>query len=137
MITQYVDLDKHHCGILSVLEFNTLPFIPKRIFWVTDVPQGETRGNHAHRKTEQLLVCLQGSIMVQTDMGIGVDKQILNVGQSVYVGRMVWDSQVFLTGKDILLVLASTAYDKDDYIEDRKVFMRVRNQRSPAGDVDD
>jgi len=123
MITNHIDLDKHHCGILSVLEFDKMPFSVRRVFWVTDVPQGEERGNHAHCQTEQMLICIKGAIMVRTDDGKGRKEHMLRPGDYQYVGRMVWDSQVFLTGKDILLVMASTTYGKDDYINDKEMFL--------------
>jgi hypothetical protein len=125
MIEEHIDLDKHHLGILSVLEFESLPFVPRRVFWVTDVPQGEERGNHAHLNTEQVLVCLRGRIVVRTDRGKGVEEKILKVGEHVYVGRMTWDSQVFMTGNDILLAVCSTAYNKSDYIDDKETFYEM------------
>ena len=123
MINEFVDLDRHHCGILSVLEFDKLPFVPRRAFWVTDVPQGDERGNHAHCQTEQVLICVKGAIIVKTDRGTGVEEQMLRPGQHCFVGRMTWDSQVFLTDDSILLVFASTAYSKADYIEDKEIFL--------------
>ena len=136
MITEHVDIDKHHCGILSVLEFENLPFVPQRAFWVTHVPQGEERGNHAHHKTEQVLICVQGVIMVRIDRGRGTTEQILRPGESVYVGRMSWDSQVFLTGNDMLLVIASTKYDKGDYIEDKEFFLEELSKKTAGGIVE-
>jgi hypothetical protein len=136
MITEHVDLDRHHCGILSVLEFEKLPFVPRRVFWVTDVPQGEERGNHAHVKTEQILVCLRGRIVVRLDRGDGPKESVLKVGEHVYVGRMTWDSQVFMTGKDVLFAVCSTKYDKDDYIDDKEVFYTMLKKSVPLGGID-
>lgn len=117
IISEHVDVDSHNLGILSVIEFGGLPFIPQRIFWVTDVPAGEMRGGHAHYKTEQILICAAGKILVKTASGNGEIKQeLLKPGQYTYVGKMVWDEQIFMTGKDVLLVLASTSYDRNDYI---------------------
>lgn len=128
MITQHVDLDKHHTGMLSVLEFKGLPFVPRRIFWVTNVPKGEERGNHAHYLAEQVLVCVQGMILVRTDDGKLKLEHILKSGDYIYIGRMVWDSQIFLTDNDVLMVLTSTSYDKKDYIEDKEMFYAERRK---------
>ncbi len=39
---------------------------------------------------------------------------------------MIWDSQVFMTGDDVLLSICSTPYDKSDYIEDMSSFLEAR-----------
>ena len=104
-------------GDLHPLDFDRLPFFPKRLFVVSNVPKGETRGGHAHFKTRQFLICLEGEIEVILDDGKTKSSITLTPTEGVYVPELVWDSQVFKTDKDILLVLASTHYDRSDYIE--------------------
>ena len=49
-------------GSLSVGEVpDELPFVPVRYFIVYDVPSLELRGEHAHKRCEQFLICLHGS----------------------------------------------------------------------------
>ena len=55
-------------GNLSVVEFKNLPFETKRIFYITGVPKGFERGFHAHKKTQQFLICLQGSCEVYLEL---------------------------------------------------------------------
>jgi len=110
-------------GNLYPLEFDRLPFSPKRLFVVSDVPKGETRGEHAHFKTEQFLICLSGEIDVILDNGKTKTKISLTSFQGVYVPAGIWDSQIFKTGADSLLVLASTEYDSTDYIESYSIFI--------------
>ena len=109
-------------GFLSVLEFNDLPFIPKRVFWVYSVSPREIRGGHAHRETEQYLICVQGAVMVRLWNGKNRDERIISQGDAVFVPKMIWDEQVFLGRDSILLVLASTPYDKADYIENMEEY---------------
>lgn len=109
-------------GSLLPIELNQLPFIPKRIFFVKDVPSGVTRGEHAHFKTQQLLVCLRGKIKVSLHDGKNLTSSILEENETIFVDKMIWDSQEFLTYDSILLSLASTNYDKSDYIEDFDLF---------------
>ena len=103
-------------GCLVPLEFKDLPFIPKRLFYVTKVPRYMRRGEHAHIETQQIIICVKGVVGVKL-----VDKEskyyILKENDYIFVDKMVWDAQDFLTGDDILLVLCSTSYDKKDYIE--------------------
>lgn len=115
-------------GTLVPIEFSDLPFEPKRIFYVCDVPKGEERGNHAHFETRQLLVCLQGSILVKLHDGKELKEYRLMPNQSVLVERMIWDSQVFETDNDVLLSICSTNYNKLDYIEDFNNFIMTTNK---------
>ena len=112
-------------GDLLPLNFSNLPFTPKRIFMVTQVPKNVKRGDHAHYTTKQLLVCLKGVIDVELFDGVRSFKSTLEEGDSLYVPEMVWDSQVFKTGEDILMVLASTDYDPSDYIIDMGKFKGI------------
>ena len=114
-------------GCLFPFDFSKIPFTPKRFFIVSDVPKGQMRGDHAHHKTEQFLVCLKGSIEVILYAAGSHRTFTLQSMQGVYVPNLVWDSQVFKTGKDVLLVLASTDYDRDDYIESLSLFEELSN----------
>ena len=57
------------CFKLAEIEFFDLPFAPKRVFTVTNVPKNEIRGQHAHYETEQIFICTNGSILVGLDDG--------------------------------------------------------------------
>ena len=110
-------------GDLRPLDFDRLPFLPKRLFIVSNVPKGETRGCHAHFKTRQFLICLEGEIEVILDDGKTKSSITLTPAEGVYVPELVWDSQIFKTDNDILLVLASTHYNKSDYIDCYSTFI--------------
>lgn len=114
-------------GSLYPLDFSKLPFIPKRIFYVCNVPMGEERGKHAHYKTQQLIVCIQGLIEVITFDGKNTNSIFLKPGDNYFLDTLTWDSQIFHTGKDILLSLCSTEYDIKDYILDKDEFIQIIN----------
>lgn len=114
-------------GSLIPIEFKDLPFIPKRIFIVSNVPKNAERGQHAHFKTQQILICLKGEILVKLYNGKHLNEIHLMEKQGVFVDKMIWDSQVFLTGDDILLSICSTNYDKKDYIESIEEFEGIVN----------
>lgn len=116
-------------GSLIPVYFEKLPFKPKRIFTVSEVPKGMWRGGHAHKQNEQYLVCVQGSITVTQYDGKGTETAELSPGQGVLVKRMMWDSQRFNTGNDVLLVLCAMPYVADDYIRDREEFNREIEKR--------
>lgn len=85
------------------------------------------RGNHAHYKTKQLLICINGSINVFLDDGKEKTKTLLNVGESILIPKMVWDSQEFLDKNSEILVVCSTEYDINDYILNYNEFLKLTN----------
>lgn len=111
-------------GYLLPMEFKTLPFTPVRAFTVTEVPAGVWRGGHAHHTTEQLLVCIRGTIEYALDTGRSEMSGLLLPGEQILVPKMVWDKQRFISEDTVLLVLCSTPYDQADYITDYHVFMK-------------
>jgi dTDP-4-dehydrorhamnose 3,5-epimerase-like enzyme len=116
-------------GTLVPIEFNGLPFEPKRVFYVCNVPKGEERGMHAHFITRQLLICVKGEILVKLHDGVNQSQYILKPHHAILINNMIWDSQVFQTGDDVLLSICSTAYDKSDYIEDFNSFVNIKKDK--------
>ena len=119
-------------GNLSVGEFErSVPFRPKRYFLVFDVPSKEVRGEHAHKKCDQFLICVRGSCAVVVDDGthrreVALDRP--NLGLLIPAG--VWGIQYKYTADAVLLVFASEYYDPDDYIRSYAEFQRWLGQRS-------
>ena len=104
-------------GNLLPLDFDRLPFTPRRVFTVTGVPVGSIRGEHGHRSGEQLLVCLQGKIDLLLRKGHEEATTALTpAGQGLLLGAGVWCRQTYLVSNSVLLVLASEPYDPESYI---------------------
>lgn len=126
-----IELDKHHSdrkGNLTVVENGvTLPFDVKRVYYLYDVPGGESRGSHAHRELEQLIVAASGSFTVTLDDGKNKRSFTLNRPyQGLYVKPGLWrDLDNFSSGA-VCMVLASEIYDAADYIRDYQEFLEFR-----------
>lgn len=112
-------------GSLTVGEFgSSIPFKALRYFMVFDVPSMETRGEHAHRKCHQFLICTRGSCTVVLDNGrdrceITLDRP--DIGLHIY--PMVWGVQYKYSADALLLVFASHYYDTEDYIRNYETFL--------------
>ena len=119
-----------HRGDLIPIEFDDLPFVPKRIFLVKNVPKLQIRGDHAHYNTKQIIYCLQGSVEVKIDDGVCVKVKKLKAGENLYIPNKTWDKQRYLKDNTILLVICSTLYDKNDYIDDYNVFLNLFKKNS-------
>lgn len=115
-------------GNLNAREVNKgIPFTPLRTFLIFDVPSKEVRGEHAHRKCEQFLVCLRGSVRVLCDDGDRRQEfELTTLEQGLYLPPMVWGVQYHYSEDAILLVYASDTYDAGDYIRNYDDFLRER-----------
>ena len=111
-------------GTLSAGEFPTqVPFVPQRYFMVFDVPSKEVRGEHAHRKCHQFLVCARGSLTVVVDDGTTSEEIVLDAPHlGLYLPPMIWAVQYKYSEDALLLVFASDPYDPADYIRDYEEF---------------
>ena len=112
-------------GSLSVGEFpQQIPFLPKRYFVCFDVPGKDVRGEHAHRRCQQFLVCLRGSLSVVVDDGRSSEEIVLDRPSiGLYVPPMTWAVQYQYSADGLLLVFASDLYDPADYIRDYDEFL--------------
>lgn len=130
-----IELDKHHSdrkGNLTVVENGiTLPFDVKRVYYVYDVPGGESRGAHAHRNLSQLIVAASGSFKVTLDDGRVKRSFFLNRPyQGLLVKPGLWrDLEDFSSGA-VCMVLASDVYKEDDYIRNYDDFVKYKNENN-------
>jgi dTDP-4-dehydrorhamnose 3,5-epimerase-like enzyme len=115
-------------GTLSFAEVgNGLPFTPRRYFLVYNVPAGTTRGGHAHRRCEQFLVAVRGSVAVTVDNGESRTEHLLErPDQGLHIPPGTWGEQRYLSDDACLLVLASDPYDAEDYLAEHAEFMAFR-----------
>lgn len=116
-----ITLDRHHSqrkGDISVVENGeTVPFDVKRIYYLYDVPGGESRGGHAHKELQQLILAVSGSFTVTLDDGHVRRTFILNRPyQGLLVKPGIWRTLDDFSSGSVCLVLASEKYDSDDYI---------------------
>lgn len=100
-----------------------LPFEVKRVFYLYDIPGGESRGAHAHKRCHQFIIAASGAFEVLLDDG-SVKRQVqLNwpyFGLHILPG--IWAQEVNFSSGAICLVLASDTYDEKDYIRDYRVY---------------
>ncbi|MBQ6161548.1 MAG: WxcM-like domain-containing protein [Prevotella sp.] len=107
-------------GNLTVCENESnLPFDVKRVYWVYDVPGGESRGSHAHKRCREFIIAVSGSFSVTVNDGKREQTFMLNHPyQGLLVEENQWRTLEDFSSGAVCLVLASEPFDEDDYIRD-------------------
>ncbi len=125
-------------GNLSFVEgARHVPFSIRRIFYIYDVPGGETRGGHAHKKCTQVLTAVSGSFdLIITN---GKEEESIRVNRAnmgVLIPPGAWITMPNFTTGTVLLAIASEEYDEEDYIRDYDEYLRYMSTLDDA-DVPD
>ena len=106
-----------------------VPFEIKRVFYLYDVPGGESRGGHAHRKCEQFIVAMSGSFDVIVDDGEKRRTFTLNRSYyGLYLPSMIWREMANFSSGSVCMVLASEFYDEGDYFREHDKFVAAVNR---------
>lgn len=111
-------------NIIPIENSINIPFNVKRVFYLYDIPAGENRGAHAHKKCHQLLIPASGSFEVQVDDGVNKKTVMLNrPNYAFHVPPGIWASELNFSSGSICLVLASELYDESDYIREYSEYL--------------
>jgi oxalate decarboxylase/phosphoglucose isomerase-like protein (cupin superfamily) len=125
-----INLDVNHKikGNITVIENQkTLPLSFDRVYYIYDIPGGETRGAHAHKNLYQLIIAASGSFdIILKD---GRNQKTIHLNRS-YLGVVVvpgiWEELTNFSSGSICLVLASDLFDETDYIKDFNKFLSFK-----------
>lgn len=129
-----IEIDKHHHekGNISVIENKvTIPFDVKRVYYLYDIPGGESRGGHAHKELKQLIVAASGSFNVT--LNDGKVKRVFTLNRPYYgllVVPGIWRELDDFSSGSVCLVLASHTYDTGDYIREYEEYITYKNYDS-------
>ena len=115
-------------GNLSFIEGNRhIPFEIARTYCIYDVPGGQFRSGHAYYTQQEFIVALSGSFDVILDDG--KQRQVFSLNRSylgLYVPKGIWRQMQNFSTNSLALVLASTLFDKNDYIHDYEKYKIIQ-----------
>lgn len=120
-------IENRRGNITPVQGKDNVPFDIKRVFYLYDIPGGESRGAHAHKTCHQLLIAASGSFEVVLDDG--KNKRTITLNRPFYglhIPPGIWAAEQGFSSGCVCLVLASEKYDEDDYIRDYKDFLKIK-----------
>lgn len=117
--------------LVALEEFKDIPFKIKRVYYMYyDTAQGVTRGYHAHKSLQQILICIHGSCKICLDNG--KEKKVVPLEkpyEGLYVSNAMWREMFDFSPDAVLMVLASELYDESDYIRDYDEFLKFVNSK--------
>ncbi len=104
-----------------------IPFQIKRVYWIYDVPGGQTRGGHAFKEQQELVVALSGSFDVVVNDGVKEERFHLNRSYyGLFIPQGLWRHMDNFSTNSVALVLSSTLYHESDYIRDFNEFTKFK-----------
>lgn len=114
----------NRAGNLSIIQgVENIPFQPRRVFFIYDIPAGESRGAHAHKVCQQFIIAASGSFEVSLDDG--TNKRTIALSRpsyGIYIPSGIWAFEFNFSSGAVCLVMASETYDSSDYIRDYNEF---------------
>jgi dTDP-4-dehydrorhamnose 3,5-epimerase-like enzyme len=113
-------------GKLNVAQLDHLSqdFSVKRVFWITDVPEGTIRGEHANRECTELLVAVSGKVSLWlTDGSEEWNITLSDPNQGLYIPPMVWCKLYDFSSDATIVCMADKEYDPEQYINDYQQFL--------------
>ena len=125
-----IELPKNHRDKGNITAVNSLievPFSVNRIYYLYDVPGGESRGGHAHKELQQVIIAVSGSFDLIIDDG--KNKKTFNLNRphsGVLMPKGLWRELDNFSSGSICLVLASLKYDEEDYIRNYEDFLKLK-----------
>jgi len=120
--------NKNRAGNISIIENNVnLPFEVKRVFYIYDIPGGESRGAHSHKECHQFIVAASGSFEIEMDDGCNKRTVTLNRPNfGLHIPPGIWAAEKEFSSGAICLVLTSQKYNEHDYIRNYKDYLNFR-----------
>ncbi len=120
-------------NITFVNNNSEVPFEVKRVFYLYDIPGGESRGAHAHKTCHQFLVAASGAFEVLLNDGKVQRQVMLNrpyIGLHIPPG--IWASEINFSSGSICMVLTSEGFDENDYIRDYSEYQNLSDENAES-----
>jgi dTDP-4-dehydrorhamnose 3,5-epimerase-like enzyme len=116
--------------LVSLEEFNDIPFQIKRVYYMYATKEEVHRGYHAHKSLKQILICIHGSCKILLDNG--KEKKIVFMEkpyEGLFIDNNIWREMYDFSSDAVLMCLASDIYREEDYIRKYEEFLQFVNIR--------
>jgi dTDP-4-dehydrorhamnose 3,5-epimerase-like enzyme len=125
-ILNFVPLGDHRGSLVALEEFENIPFPIKRVYYIFNTEKGVSRGFHAHKKLQQLVVCVTGECRMLLDNGKEREEVWLDSPtKGLLIGDNTWREMHDFSSDCVLMVLASEPFNEIDYIRSYEDFKKI------------
>ena len=115
---------------MRVFESDNLPFTVKRVFSVVNAKGGTKRGQHAHKKCNQLICCVLGEVnLIYDDGKHQIEISLSPRSKAILVPFGVWAEQDYLKDNSVIIVFCDQSYDEQDYIRDYDEYLEWKKEQ--------
>lgn len=113
-------------SLVAIESAKSIPFDVKRVYYIYHTKAGVSRGFHAHKKLQQVVICVSGKCEMILDDGYEQEAIWLDSPEKgLLIDGMIWREMHSFSEDCVLLVLASEHYDEADYIRNYDEFLKV------------
>jgi len=115
------------CGnLISLEEFKNIPFEIKRVYYIYGADPSVSRGAHAHKESNQVLISVHGSCEILLDDGKEQKRVVIDKpNKGLLQKSMIWGEMQHFSEDCVLMVIADSFYSVDDYIRDYDQFLEL------------
>ncbi|MGM5630103.1 FdtA/QdtA family cupin domain-containing protein [Apibacter raozihei] len=128
-IIEFNKIGSSQLGFITVAEAQkNVPFKIERVYWTYYIPQDIIRGGHAHKKLQQIIFAVSGTIEFNTEdiEGRKFDFVLDSPNKGLYIPKLIW-RDIRFSHNAVLLCLASEQYNEQDYFRDYTEFKNYKN----------
>ena len=113
-------------SLVALEEGYNIPFQIKRVYYVFNTKKGVMRGFHAHKNLKQVAIAVRGSCKFKLDNGTDSVEVLLNdPAQGLLIESFIWREMYDFSEDCVLMVLADSHYDENDYVRDYNAFLNL------------
>lgn len=125
-VLNFTDLGDERGKLVVIEGGQNVPFEIKRVFYIYGSDSTVVRGEHANKESEFVLINVAGTSKVRiTDGKEEIIVELNKPMMGVYIPRMIWKDMYDFSSDSVLLVLASTHYDGNEYIRNYDEYLNV------------
>lgn len=134
MEIKLIPLQKHgdnRGSLVALEEKNNIPFSIKRVYYLFNTKEDVRRGLHAHKNLKQVAIAVRGSCRFILDDGTErIEVFLDNPAQGLLIESFMWREMYDFSSDCVLMILADSHYDEDDYVRDYDEFIKLANKRN-------
>lgn len=125
-VLNFADLGDERGKLVVIEGGQNVPFEIKRVFYIYGSDSTVVRGEHANRESEFVLINVAGTSKVRiTDGKEEIIVELNKPMMGVYIPKMIWKDMYDFSSDSVLLVLASTHYDGNEYIRNYNDYLNI------------